>query len=156
MDALRFEQAALLFQQCFPTCKLGLDSLDGLFEARPRHHEMALRIYGKPIEHMPFIAGQGVERAQFIHFVAPQLDSKTDTLVRRMNFNCVATNPKRSASEIQIVALVKNLDELRQDLAARNMLAFFKHEQHAVIRFRRSQAVDTRHGCNDHNIPPLK
>ena len=36
------------------------------------------------------------------------------------------------------------------------MLAFFEHQQHAVVSFRRTQAVDAAYAGDDHAIAPLE
>src|SRR5215467_10120743 len=100
MNPLRFEQSALLFEQCFPTCKLGLDCVNRLFQTRPRHDEMAFRINSEPVEHLVLIACQRIKRAELVYFVTPHFDTKPDAFVRRMDLNGIAANPKCSAFEV--------------------------------------------------------
>ena len=126
MDALRFEQPALLFEQSFPALQFVLDRLNGLLEPRPRHDEVALRINGQTIEHCDFVAGQRIECAELIDFVAPELDAKADVFVSRMDFDRVAAHAKRSALEIEIVALVENLDQLGENVAPRRCAGLFQ------------------------------
>src|SRR5439155_666328 len=104
------------------------------------------------IEHTHFISGQWIECAELIDFIAPELDTESSVLVRRMDLNGVSMHSKSPTFEIEIVPLIQNLNELGKDVAARNALALFQHEQHAVIRFRRAEAVYARDGRNDHDI----
>ena len=55
-----------------------------------------------------------------------------------------------------IVALVEDLDQAREDLLARDLLAFFEHQQHAVIGFRRAEAVDAADAGDDDAIAALE
>ena len=100
---------------------------------------MALRIYRETVEDAQLVAGQRIERAQLIDFVAPELDTEPNIFVCRMDLDRVSAHPKRSALEIEIIPLVENLDQLGEDVAPQNPLALFEHEQHAVIRFRRTK-----------------
>src|SRR5437879_2046932 len=99
------------------TGKLGLDRFDRLLEPRPRHDEMTLGINGKAIEHAQFIAGQRIKRAELINLISPQLNSESDTLVRRMHLDRVPADTERSAPEVEVVAFVENLNKLRQNIA---------------------------------------
>ena len=68
----------------------------------------------------------------------------------------VAADPERAASEVVIVALVLNLDELAEHLVARDPLPALEGQQHAVIGFRRAQAVDARHAGDDDHVAALE
>src|ERR1039457_7124984 len=65
--------------------------------------------------------------------------------VRGENFNDVATHPEGPAAEIALGALVENFYQLADDVVALDLLSLFQEQQHAVIGFRRSQAVDAAH-----------
>src|SRR5215471_1544247 len=136
MNALRFKQPALLLEQHFPASKFRFDGIHRLFNAWARHDEVAFRINSQSVEDFVFVTGKGIERAHLIDFIAPELDSETDVFISRMNFDRIAANAECSPTEIEIVALVKNFDQLRKNLTASDVLAPFEHEQHAVIGFR--------------------
>src|SRR5262245_39640798 len=156
MNPLRFEQSSLLFEQRFPTRELCLDCLNCLFQTRPRHNEMAFRINSEPLEHVVLIACQRIKLTELVDLITPQFDTQPNALVRRMDLNGIAPNPKRSALEIEVVALVEDFDELCENFAPRDPLALLEHEQHAVIRIGRSQAINTGDGCDDHHISALE
>src|SRR2546426_1664216 len=113
MHALRFKQAALLLEQCFPSGKLALDRLHSLLDPWPRHDEMTFRINRQAIEHVQFVAGERVECAELVDLITPQLDSESKVFIRRMYLDRVAAHAECSAPEIEVVPLVKNLDEFR-------------------------------------------
>ena len=55
-----------------------------------------------------------------------------------------------------VVALVLDLDELAQNLVAIHALAPLERQQHAVIGFRRAEAVDTRDAGDDDDVTALE
>src|SRR5437879_2999047 len=72
---------------------------------------------GKAIEHAQFIAGQRIKRAELINLISPELNSKSDALVRWMHLDRVPADTERSAPEVEVVAFVENLNKLRQNIA---------------------------------------
>src|SRR5207245_11363890 len=78
-----------------------------------------------------------------------QLNSKSDALVCRMHLDRVPADTERSAPEVEVVAVVANLNKLRQNVAPGNTLALLQHQQHAVICLRPSQTVDAGKRSDD-------
>ena len=99
---------------------------------------------------------QRIDLRQALDLVAPQFDAVRVVVVRRIDLDHVAAHAKRAAAEITVVALVENLHQLRDDLVARDLLPLFQHQQHAVIRFRRPEAVDAAHAGHDDAVAPLE
>ena len=111
MNTLRLQQPALLFQQRLPSLELFLDRADRLFEARPRHDEMAFRIHRQTVVLPDFITGERIKRGELVDLVAPELDSESDVFVRGVYLNGVAPDTEGAALEIQVVPLVENLNQ---------------------------------------------
>ena len=63
---------------------------------------------------------------------------------------------KRAAPEVAVVALVEDVDQPRDDLLARDLLAFFEHQQHAVVGFGRTEAVDAADAGDDDAVAALE
>ena len=99
---------------------------------------------------------QGIDLRQRFHFIAPQLDAIGVVLVSRENFDDVAAHAERAAAEIAIGALVENFDQLADNVVALDLLSLFQEQQHAVIGFRRSQAVDAAHRRDNDAVAPLE
>ena len=156
IDRLRLSATRSLFEQRLPALELLLDRADRLLQARPRHDEMAFGIDRQAVELPDLIAGERIERGELIDVVAPEFDSESDVFVRRMHLDGVASNAEDAALEIQIIALIENLDEFGENLAAADVLAALQHQQHAVVGFRRSQAVNTGYRRHDDYIAALK
>ena len=102
------------------------------------------------------MAEQRIDLAEAVDFVAPQLDAVGVVVVGGKDFDDVAAHAKRAAREAVIVALVQNFHQAREDLLARDLLAFFEHQQHAVIGFGRAEAVDATDAGDDDAVAPLE
>jgi len=86
----------------------------------------------------------------------PELDAIGAIVIGGVDFDHVAAHAERAAAEIRVIALVKNLDQLGEDLVARNLLPFFEHQQHAVVGFGRAQAIDAAHAGDNHAVAALE
>src|SRR5690349_14892716 len=71
-----------------------------------------------------------------VYFVAEKLNAVSIVVVSREDLDYVAPDAEGTALEIHVIALVKNLHQLAENILAFDLLAFFQEEQHAVIRFR--------------------
>jgi hypothetical protein len=88
------------------------------------------------------LAGQRIERGEVVDLVAEELNAQPLLLIRRIDLDDVAADAERAAAEILVVAFVLNLHQLAQHLVAADPLPAFERQQHAVIGFGRSEAVD--------------
>ena len=101
-------------------------------------------------------AEQGIDLRQRLDLVAPQLDAVGVVVVGGKDLDDVAAHAKGPAPEIAFGALVENLDQLADDVVALDLLSLLQEQQHAVIGFRRSQAVDAAHGGDDDAVAALE
>ena len=76
--------------------------------------------------------------------------------VRRIDLDDVAAHAEGAAAELVIVALVLDLDQLAQDLVALHPLPALERQEHAVVRLRRTKAVDARHAGDDDDVAALE
>ena len=121
-----------------------------------RHHVMRLGIDGQAQIGLADLAEHGVDLAEAIHFVAQQFDAVGVIVISGEDLDNVAPHAKRSAREAVIVALVEDFDQAREDLLARDLLALFEHQQHAVIGFGRAEAVDATHARDNDAVPAFE
>src|SRR6476620_2323336 len=117
---------------------------------------MALGINRQPRVFLLDGAEERINLRERVNFVAKKLDAVGVVVVSGEDLNHVAAHAERSALKVHVIAFVKNLHQLAEDVLALNLLAFFQKEQHAVIRFRRSQAVNAAYRRNDDAISALK
>ena len=156
VQALRFHQLAALFEFLLPPFQLRLDAAQRAFARFGRHYVMRFGIDRQAQIGLADLAEHRVDLAEAVHFVAPQLDAISVIVVGGEDFDDVAAHAKCSAREAVIVALVEDFDQAREDLLARDLLAFFEHQQHAVIGFGRAEAVDATDAGDDDAIAALE
>ena len=101
------------------------------------------------------LAGERINLANRFHLAAPQLDAHGKIVIRRIDFDHIATNAERAAAQI-FGALVLDFDELAQDGFARDLLALFKHQHHPEIRLGRADAINAGDGGDDDHVAALE
>ncbi len=90
-----------------------------------------------------FLAGQRVELDDLFDLVAEEGDAPGAVLImRREDFETVAAHAEIAACEGLIVTLVLERDELADDLALIDGLAFFQIEDHRRIGLDRTDTVE--------------
>ena len=117
---------------------------------------MGLRIDRQALVGLLHGAEQRIDLREVLDLVAPEFDAVGIVVVGGEHLDDVAANAKSAALEIGVVAFVKDLYELGDNLIARNVLPLFQHEQHAVVGLGRSQTVDATDARNDHAIAALE
>src|SRR5437763_16945645 len=124
MQALVFEQLAPGDELWLPIVEFFLDRLDGALERVLRHDVMRLGIDGQPLMGFEDFAEQRVNRRNRFDLIAPELNANRSLLIDRIDFHDVAARPKSAARELDVVALILNLDELLEQRRARQQLPF--------------------------------
>src|ERR1700756_2455024 len=110
---------------------------------------MALGIDRQPRIFLLHRAEQRINLREGIHLIAKKLNAVGVVIVGRKDLNNVTANAKSAALKVHVIALVKNLHQLAENIAALDLLALFQKQQDAVIRFRRSQTVNAAYRRND-------
>ena len=75
---------------------------------------------------------------------------------RRVDLDDVAADAEGAAPELEIVALVLDLDQLAQDLLAPDALSALERQQHSVVGLGRTQAVNARDTGDDDDVAALE
>jgi hypothetical protein len=96
-------------------------------------------------------AGQWIDLADGVDLLAPHFEAEAFILIRGIDFDHVAANAKSAPAQI-FGALVLNIHQAAQQRLTRSLLALFQCNQHAVISFRRADAVDAGDGGDDDNV----
>src|SRR5580765_6328092 len=117
---------------------------------------MALGIDRQPRVFLLYRAEERIDLRKRVNFVAEKLDAVSIVVVSGEDLNYVTADAEGAAFEVNVIALVKNLHQLAENILALDLLAFFQEEQHAVIRFRRSQAINAADRCHNDAIAALK
>jgi hypothetical protein len=77
-------------------------------------------------------------------------------VLRREHVDHVAAHAEGAAAEVEVVALVLHRNQARERVALRELLAFAQVQDHAVVLGRIADAVDRRHGGDNHDVTPLE
>ena len=102
-------------------------------------------------------AGDDVYLAQAVDLVAKELHTYGAVIpVSGENLHRVAAHAEHIALKGDVVALIARLDELAQKLIHVPALSGAHGDRHIGEIIRLAQAVDTRHGGDDDNVPPLQ
>ena len=117
---------------------------------------MRLGIDGEPQIGLLHLAGERIDLLQRFDLIAPQADAIGEIVVGGEYFDDVAADTERPALEIALIALIEDVDQARGDLLPRDLLPLFEHQQHSVVGFRRSQAVDATDARDDDAVAALK
>ena len=139
-----------------PLIQLRHDGIDRFRLALRLDHIVALGIDRQPRIFLLDGAEQGIDLRQRFNLVAEHLNAVRILVVSRENLDHVAAHAKRPAPEVRVVALVENLDQPPRNVFAADVLALFEQQQHAVVGFRRAQAVDAAHRAHDDRVAPLE
>ncbi len=102
------------------------------------------------------LAEEGVDLGKGVDFVAKEFDAIGPVVVGGPDFNDVAANAEGAALEVGVVAFIEDFDEFLGNLLAADALAFFQHEEHAVVGFRGTEAVDATDAGDDDAIAALE
>ena len=156
MDSVGFKQLSLLLELAPPPFELAQNARDRLLAAVGRHHVMRSRVKRQAREGLANWAEKRIYLRQRFHLVAPHLDPIGVVLVSRVDVNRVAPNAERPAMKVQVVALVLDLDEAAQDFLPRNLLPLLQEQQHSVIGFGRTEAVNAGNAGDNHAVAPLE
>src|SRR5581483_3822478 len=156
VHTLGLHDAALLLQFLLPPCQLLLDGFDRRSLGLVLHHVVRLGVDRQANVFLLHRSEQRIDLRQRFDFISPQLNPVGHVVVGWKYFDYIAANPKGTAPEFAIGALVKNFDQLAGDVLALDLLAFLQEQQHSVMGLRRAQAVDAAHRCYDQAVAPLE
>ena len=138
-----------LFQ---PLLQLPPDLLDGRADALLRQHEMLGGIDEKLLAALDHLAAQRMDQRELLDLVAPELDAVAAFLAAGPYFDAVAAHAKLPRLELDVAALVLDVDQLAEHLVAVDHLAELQAHHHGAVIFRRAQAVDARHAGDDDDV----
>src|SRR5580704_202156 len=148
LHALRLDDSSLALEFILPPLELFENGLNGAFLLLGGQNIVRLRI-DRHASDIGFagnnLASERIDPSDGFDLAAPKFDANGSIFVWWMDFDDIAADSKCAAAEI-FGAIVLDVDKSAQHGFARYGLAFFEHEQHAVIRFGRAETVDTGNG----------
>ena len=87
-------------------------------------------------------------------FVAPELDAEGRLLVGGPDFDAIAPHAELARLELDVAALVLDIDQFGQHFVAVDRLARLEADHHGAIVFGRSEAIDAGDAGHDDHVPP--
>ena len=109
------------------------------------------------VERAKQLAGQHVDFAQTVDFVAEKLDADRLFALRGgKNFDRVAAHAEFATHKADVIALVADGDETAEQLLAFERQTAPQHDLQLLILGRVAQAVDTGHAGDNNHVAPLK
>ena len=156
MNALRLHDASLVFQFLLPPQHLLHNRIDGRAARFGPHDVVRFGIDGQALVLLLHGAEQRIDLRQRLDLVAPEFDAVGVVVVRGIDLDHVAAHAEGAALEVGVGALVENLHQLAGDVLALDLLSLFEEQQHAVVGFRRAQAVDAAYRGDDDAVAALE
>ena len=154
--ALRLDDPAFFFELGFPVGELGEDVVDGGVLAVGRDDVVGFGIDGEARVLLLDGAEERVDLREGFDLVAEELDAEGVFVVGGVDLDDVAADSESSAAEVDVIALVEDLDEAAGDVFALELLALFEQQQHAVVGLRATEAVDAADGADDDAVAALE
>ncbi len=156
VQALGLEQLAPGLERRPSLRQFRLDRGDRPSGVLARRDEVRLGVDRQPVLAARGSPGQRIEDHQLVDLVPEEADPDGLLLVGRVDLHDVAADPERAAPELDVIALVLDVDELAEDLLPVDPLPHLERNRHPVVGLRRTQAVDARHAGDDDDVTALE
>ena len=151
---LRLEQLALLLEPGETLRQLHLDAVDGALHVLVGRDVVRGGEQHQPLELLDDLAGERVDRRDALHLVAEERDPDATLLVGGEHLDGVAPHPELVPGEVEVVALVLQLDEPGEDRALLALLPHVEDQALAGVLLGTAEAVDRRHRRHDDHVAP--
>jgi len=100
------------------------------------------------------LACERVDFQEAVDLVTPELHADRIAAVHRKDLDGITPDPEGALREVDVVALVVEVDQPRQQIVAVDLLVDTEFERHIAVDARIPQPVDRRHrGDDDHVVP---
>ena len=157
LQPLGLEQALGLAQPGEPLLQLDLDRGHRLVQRGLGDHVVAVRVEPDVLERVGALAGQRIELDDRLDLVAEQRQAPGAVLqMGGEDLDRVAARAEGAAVEVEVVALVLQLDQGAQQARALDPLAAAQVEDHLGVHLGRADAVDARHRGDDDHVVALE
>jgi len=102
------------------------------------------------------LAGRGVDEGESVDLVAEELDAAGELLVGRLDVDAVAADAEPAPAEVDVAALVLEVDEAAEEVVALDVPAHRQVDDHPLVVFRVAQAVDARDAGHDDDVAAVR
>jgi len=98
------------------------------------------------------LAAGGIDDRELLDLVAPQLDAQAELLVRGIDLDAIAAHAELARLEGDVVAVVLDVHQAREDLVPVHRLAQAQADHHRAVVLGRAQPVDARDAGHDDHV----
>ena len=154
LQALRFEQLALLLELLKPLAQLILNGADRPIKLRTCGNIVGSRPNGKRLVFVEDLARDVVDLGDRLHLVAPELHADGVVGIGREHVERVAANAEGAAFELVIVAIVLDVNQLMDDVVALGRLLLVEKDGQPRVIHRATDTIDAAHRGNHDAVAP--
>ena len=115
---------------------------------------MARRVDAQTVRRADDLAGDGIDVRELLDLVAEHLHAQHRLLVRGVHLERVAADAELASREVDVVALVLEVDEPPDDVVARDLAALVEVEHVLLVHLGRAEPVDRGHRRDDDRVSP--
>ena len=157
LQPLRLHQLAHADQLFEAVGQFQLDQLHGLQNLLARGDVVAAGVDGEARNFLADATGERIKQLEGLDLVIEQLDAQSHlTVFGGEHVDGVTAHAEGAAAEVHVVALVLHAHQLDHHVALPHLVARAQRHHHLVVRLRFANAVNRRHGGDDHHIAPLQ
>ena len=146
-----------MFKPLAAGVQLGLDRLAGAQHGFARGDVMAGRKHRVAAHALAGLPGERVEQLQGFHFVVKQTHPQRQLgRFGRKDVDHIAAHAEHPALEFHVIAVILHQCQPADDVALRLGFAFFQVQDHLMVGAGVANAVNGRHGGDNHAIRPFQ
>ncbi len=151
-ETLRLEQLPVRLEEGEPLGELCLDPGDRAPHALVSRDVVRRWEHDELLELAQVLTRERVDAEDPLHLVAEELDAHRELLVGRLDLDRVAAHAEVAPAEDEVVPLVVDLHESREDGTLLVTLTRPQHEQPLGVLLGRAQPVDARDRCHHDHV----
>src|SRR5881394_3931580 len=150
-DELRLRLAELRQAQA----QLVPDRFHRALNRRPLRHEVRRRVHRAALQLDDHVSRERIDLGDALDLVAPELDAHGLLVVGGEDLHGIAAHPESAALEPDVVALILDRDEVREERVAAARFAFAGRDEELAIQLGITQAVDRGDAGDDDDVVTL-
>src|SRR5574344_1718924 len=152
LQSLRLEELALRLEVHEALGKLRLDPAVSGRQLVLAHHELLRRSHHRRRHRDAPLAGQRIQRRNRVDLVSEELDADRARLIRGEDVQHVAADAERARREVIVVPDILRLDQLRNQLRARDALSGLELHRKVPVFVRLAETVDAADGRHHDHV----
>ena len=153
-NALGFQQFPFFLQLSDAMAKFVSNGHEGTLDIFHRSDELLAGKNNYARQRFKSAASERIKLGDAINLVTEKLNANAFFCFRRTNLNCVPSHAKLASLELNVITLVLNLNQARQQAFPTKLLTDSESNDHFLEVTFFTDTVNARDTCDDHHIPP--